>query len=270
MSELKMYCLCLHNNLYDTVKKLNYIPVGLGRNKFSSEWLRDNLGDNIAEKNEYYGEHTFHYWFWKNKIDKIDNDKWIGFCAYRRFWSNNNDINSSIKTKKDFLINAPKEWENYDTILGHEIFINEMKFSKLLKHGLKSLLNNPTAILKKNRTIKFHFDSFHGYGRLDKAIDLLDVADREDFRNFTRKNVSYNRGNMFVCRSKKIIKDYYSSIFPWLKKCEDVFGLKSSDYGQTRIYGFLAERYLSFWFNKYTNPLTWPIIFFDINKNKIE
>jgi len=64
---------------------------------------------------------------------------------------------------------------------------------------------------------------------------------------------------------KKIIKNYYNSVFPWLERCEKVFGFKSSSYGETRIYGFLAERYLSYWFNKYTKPLMWPIIFYDIN-----
>ena len=36
MNNLNMYCICLHNNDYDVVKKLGYIPVGLGKNKFSS------------------------------------------------------------------------------------------------------------------------------------------------------------------------------------------------------------------------------------------
>ena len=145
-----------------------------------------------------------------------------------------------------------------------------MKISKLIQHGLRSLVNYPPAILEKNRNIKFHFNTFHGFGNLDKAINLLNVDDREDFRNFTTKNTSYNMGNMFICKSKKIIKSYYNSIFPWLQRGEKIFGFNSGSYGATRIYGFLAERYLSFWFNKYTKPLTWPIIFFDINKNKIE
>ena len=33
-----------------------------------------------------------------------------------------------------------------------------------------------------------------------------------------------------------------------------------------RMYTFLAERYLSFWFKKYTNYLEWPVIYYDINK----
>ena len=32
------------------IKDLNYIPVGLKNNDFSSEWLRDNTGQNISKK----------------------------------------------------------------------------------------------------------------------------------------------------------------------------------------------------------------------------
>ena len=171
----------------------------------------------------------------------------------------------STPDNNNFLTNIPVEWNDYDTILGQQFFINKMKLSKLVKHGMRSLLSQPSAIFEKNRNIKFHFNSFHGFGKLDMAIDLLNDEDREDFRKFTEQNISYNMGNMFVCRSKKIVKKYYNSIFPWLKRCEKVFGFKSGSYGETRIYGFLAERYLSYWFNKYTKPLVWPIIFFDIN-----
>ena len=63
----KIYCLGLDNNLYEEIKKLGYVPVGLGDNKFTSEWTRDNTGNNISLKNPYYGEYSFHYWIWKNE-----------------------------------------------------------------------------------------------------------------------------------------------------------------------------------------------------------
>ena len=269
MNNLNMYCICLHDNNYNDVKKLGYIPVALGKNEFNSNWLRDNKGENISHKNSYYGEYTFHYWFWKNKIDYIENDKWIGFCAYRRFWTSKKN-KFSIYNQEDFLANIPEEWNGYDTIIGQDIYVNKFKITKLIKHGLKSLLHYPPAILEKNRNIMFHFNAFHGYGKLEKAIELMNDEDRNDFRNFVLKRNSYNRGNMFICKSTKIIKDYYSSLFPWLEKCEKIFGYKSANYGETRIYAFLAERYLSYWFNKYTKPLIWPVAFFDINKNKID
>jgi len=47
--------------------------------------LKGNNGENISEKNEFYGEYTFHYWFWKNHINKIEDNSWIGFCATKDF-----------------------------------------------------------------------------------------------------------------------------------------------------------------------------------------
>ena len=160
----------------------------------------------------------------------------------------------------------PPEWEKFDTIVGEHKYINDLKFSKLVKHGIWSLIRNPYAVLKTKRNLRFHFDMWHGNGNLDKAIDLLDINDRKDFGEYTRKNISYSVGNMFVCRSKKIISNYYNSIFPWLKRCEKIFGFDLEGYGQIRMYGFLAERYLSYWFNKYTKPLLWPVVFYDISK----
>ena len=81
MQNLKMFCICINNQLLDKVKSLNYTPVGLGKDKFNSGWIKDNSGINISEKNKYYGEYTFHYWFWKNELKNITSDDWIGFCA---------------------------------------------------------------------------------------------------------------------------------------------------------------------------------------------
>ena len=66
------------------------------------------------------------------------------------------------------------------------------------------------------------------------------------------------------------MNDYFESIFPWLEKCEKVFGFDLQGYSETRIYAFLAERYLSYWFSKYSKPLVWPIFFFDTNKNNLQ
>ena len=104
----------------------------------------------------------------------------------------------------------------------------------------------------------------HGEGNLDKAIALLEVNEREDFRNFVNSEISFNPHNMFICKSNKILNNYYNSVFPWLKKCEREFGFDLDGYGLKRIYGFLAERYMSFWFKKYTKFKTIPIIFKDI------
>ena len=78
--------------------------------------------------------------------------------------------------------------------------------------GIAAAAMKPQSQSKRN--LRFQFDMWHGNGNLDKAIDLLDDVDREDFRQYTRQNVSFSRGNLFVCRSKKIVNDYFNSIFP--------------------------------------------------------
>ncbi len=266
MKNGKIYCLCLHNRVLSVVRKLGYEPVGVGNDNFSNDWLRDNTLKNISYKNKYYGEHTFYYWFWKNVLPKIEDNYWIGFCGYRELWGNKEKITNKSNAEDVAITEIPKEWEKYDTIVGEHLYINDLKLSKLFKHGLWSLARNPSAVFKSKRSIRFQFDMWHGNGNLDKAINLLDDNDKEDFRKYTRENVSFSRGSMFVCRSKKIMDSYFVSVFSWLEKCEKIFGFDLEGYGKTRMYGFLAERYLSYWFNKYTKPLLWPVIFYDITK----
>ena len=159
---MRMYCITLDNNHYEKIKRLDYIPVGLGDKIFSKKFESDKRGDNISLKNPFYGEYSFHYWLWKNEIMKIPDGNWIGFCTYRRFWksSTNRDMEYKEFSKK-VIQEIPKEWDNYETILGDHIKL-EFKLMKILKYGKKALINNPKAIFsKKSRNIRYHFDIFH-------------------------------------------------------------------------------------------------------------
>ena len=261
---LKMYCLTLNPKHLQKIIDFNYIPVGLGNNNFSDKWFSDNYGNNISYKNSMYGEYTFHYSLWKNQL--LEDKKWLGFCTYRRFWSNSLVAQKNENFENSILKETPKEWENYEVILPTPIMINKTKLSKIFKHGKKILFKNPLFFFNnKNITIKVHFDMYHGYGNLDKAINLINDRDREEFKNFVNTSNSFNPYNMFVCRSRDILINYYETLFPWLERCENIFGLNTEEtYGKKRIYGFLAERYLSFWFNKHCKTLNWPVIFNDI------
>ena len=146
---------------------------------------------------------------------------------------------------------------------------NKFKKMKFLKGGLRIIFKNPSYLFDKNkRNIKFHFDLMHGYNNLDKAIELLDKENRNDFKDFVNTKTSFNPHNMFICKSKKILKDYYSTVFPWLERCEKLFGFENlKGFGEIRIYGFLAERFLSYRFQKNSKYKTMPIIFYDIKKD---
>ena len=118
MKNLQMFCITLNPKHLTIIKDLNYLPVGLGDNKFSDEWFNDKKGDNISIKNPFYGEYTFHYWLWKNYLDKIDNN-WIGFCQYRKFWIEKKlNKNFSYNEFKNAVIKNLEKYKDYDVILG--------------------------------------------------------------------------------------------------------------------------------------------------------
>ena len=83
---MKVYCIT-HKPIKN-LERLALIPVGVGLNQFPKNYIIDNTENNIAYKNENYGEITFHYWFWKNRLKNyLENDSvWIGFCQKRGFW----------------------------------------------------------------------------------------------------------------------------------------------------------------------------------------
>ena len=271
MKKLNMFCLSLDPNHFNFIKQLGYKPVGLGENNFNKNWLSDKSGKSIYEKNRYYGEYTYHYWLWKNYLDNLD-ESWIGFCQYRKFWSlkNYNTEHINFNTlDSQVLKEIPKELQDYESILGKPFYINEFKLMKFLKKGFKIILKNPTLLInKEKRNINFHFDLMHGRNNLSKAIDLLDDNNKEDFKKFVNTKSNFNPHNMFICKSKNKLKNYYEVLFPWLERCEEIFGFeKLKGYDQTRIYGFLAERFMSYWFQKNTKSTTIPIIFYDIRKD---
>ena len=269
MKNLNMFCITLEPDHYKFIKKLGYTPAGLGNKNFSSEWLSDKSGINISEKNKNYAECTFHYWIWKNYIDKL-NSKWIGFCGYRKFWglrdsqTNNKNINN-INTK--VLKEIPKEFENYESILGEPMFVNQFRPMKFIKKGFKIFLKKPFLFFDKTkRNLNFHFDLLHGEGILNDAINLLDQENKNDFRKFVNTEVSFNPWMMFICKSKGKLKNYYEVLFPWLEKCEKLYGPKKLRGYEVRICAFLAERFLPYWFQKYTKYTTMPVFFYDIRK----
>ena len=129
------FCLTLNPSHEDIIKKLSYIPVGLGEKNFSNECFNDKNGNNISSKNKFYGEYTFHYWLWKNYLTKI-NTKWVGFCQYRKFFVKK-DLNVERLTFDELQNNLIKNInfpdQNFDCILGNQFSVENFKFSKIFE-----------------------------------------------------------------------------------------------------------------------------------------
>ena len=268
MKNLKIYCIT--NKTVNFLDNTKYNIGWVGKEKTPKNYIPCNSGDNIFFKEKYYSELTFQYWYWKNLLD-INDDSWIGFCQKRRFWIDKNSSGKSL-TKKNFLNeilkNVPDEWSDFDSVICEPIYVNKVKKMKMIKRGFKSILKNPTIFFNETKqSLSFHFDMHHGYGNLDKAINLINDEDRADFLYYSNKSISYNPHIMFIAKPK-IANRWFNTLFPWLLRCEEEFGFKNlQGYDKQRLYAYLAERYLSFWFNKHTKSIAWPWKFFDASQD---
>ena len=91
ITKIKIYCV--------TDKPLNFLEnsslllAGVGKNSFSDRYINSKINNPILQKEKYYSELTFHYWYWKNLLPN-ENNEWVGFCQKRRFWIKKTSINT--------------------------------------------------------------------------------------------------------------------------------------------------------------------------------
>ena len=272
MNNLKIYCVT--DKEVPFLQDLNYKIGWVGKNNSPMDYISCDKKDNIFYKEKYYSELTFHYWYWKNLLVLNKKEDWVGFCQKRRFWLKKESIGTIINKDnflKHVLQDVPNEWSSYDSIICEPIIVNKVNKMKMVKRGLRSIIKDPTILFnEKKQSLLLHFDMHHGYGNMEKAINLINEEDRNDFYNYLNISTSYNPHIMFIAKPN-IHQKWFDTLFPWLLRCEEIFGFKElSGYDTERLYAYLAERYLSFWFNKYTKPKEWPWIFFDNKKHKYE
>tara|TARA_Y100000389_G_scaffold85488_1_gene82227 strand:- start:62 stop:862 length:801 start_codon:yes stop_codon:yes gene_type:complete len=264
MSDLNIYCVT--NKRLKFLEDFCYNLAWVGQNKAPDNYLKCNNKMNIYYKEKYYSELTFQYWYWKNLLN-LEKKEWVGFCQKRRFWIKKNskiqDINKS-NIKENLLTESCESWKSYDSIICNPIDVSGAKKIKIIKRGWKNLLKDPFILFNKDReNIALHFDMHHGYGNLDLAIEEVQDQDKKEFKKFVYTENSFNPHIMFIAK-KKFTNDWFNTLFPWLERCEKKFGFKKlHGYDTTRLYAYLAERYLSFWFKKYTKYQESSWIFFD-------
>ena len=181
----------------------------------------------------------------------------------------NNEDNLNIFSKDHLLKYIPEEWVGHNAIICEPINLQVSKYSKIIKKGWRNIINDPTILFNKSRhSIKLHFDMFHGYGNIDLAINVMHKKDKADFKKFIYESIDFNPHIMFIAKPK-IINLWFTDLFDWLSKCEKVFGFKKlHGYDTKRLYAYLAERYLSFWFRKYSNYIECPYITIDTTHRK--
>ena len=146
-----MYKFCLTHKYQPYLENIDYNLVGQGNINFPNHWMRDNNGVNISNKNQYYDMYTFHYWLWKNKLQSFEDNRWIVFSTYRRFWKNVKSFDENAKLKDKIIQSPPEEWEKYETILTEPTDLSEIKISKIFKKGKKLIMKDPSILFIKSK-----------------------------------------------------------------------------------------------------------------------
>ncbi len=197
---------------FPTPKDPVYVPLHVGR--ACSEDLGypgDNTGENISDKNCFYGELTGVYWVWKN----IRSDGYVGICHYRRYFC----------TEEGRILTGSE----YEKILSEYDMITSKK-------------------LKLNYS---YFDGYAGDYNIMDLITVGEVIRQyypEYYATFERlvhgKGTYF--GNMMVC-SKRLYDAYCEWLFGIFEKAESKVDASGYDDYHKRVYGFISEFLLMVW-----------------------
>lgn len=200
---------------FDNIYPEYYKPILVGsyKNNIKCNYLKDNTGDNISEKNDNYCELTGLYWIWKNT-----DEKYIGLCHYRRYFSNKNIFSNKV--------------------------LNRDKIIKILE---KNDIILPERRIAKN-TIYEHYCENHYKEDLDKTKQLILRMYPEYINSFNivmNSRASYSC-NMFISK-RELINEYLEWLFSILFELENELDISNYDDYQKRIFGFISERLMHIW-----------------------
>lgn len=203
--------------------------------------LKDNTGENIADKNPYYGEMTAWYWVWKNYLKKNPEVEYIGFCHYRRFLDFQKQENK--KPFEDF-ISIKELFKDLD--------------NKYSNDGIAPFIKNFDIILPKKEVLEKERGSMyqqyvasHPKIEIDKLINII----KEFYPNYVEDMDSFLNGNRgYFCLNFLIKKEYFLELMNWvfdlLQKMNEVSDWEQyNEYLNKRTPAYLIERFINVWIN---------------------
>ena len=233
-----------------------YKVIHVGASDSKKSYLRDDVLDNISEKNPNYCELTGLYWIWKN--EKNEKNDITGLVHYRRYFTT---------TKEELLY-------TYFNITPSRISYDSIK-KTLKKHDI--ILPKPEQIF---RTVKQYYADEHYEDDLEITRNVIKTESPEylnDFDKVMNQHYFYY-GNMMIAK-RELFDDYCEWLFKILFEVEKNNDIsKYKDNYQKRVYGFLSERLLQVWVvHKNIKVKTFPVYntesrrmtFFKKNYNRI-
>ena len=197
------------------LKGYRAIQVGDAADDFPG-CLRDDTGDNIADRNAGYCELTAMYWIWKNT-----DDPYKGLAHYRRYFG-----------RRAFS-------SRVSDILGYEALIGMLQ-------GRDLLVAKPAVYhVNAREQLLMECCTPENFSKLEAVVEALSPEYMDAFRTFFAGNraVQYN---MLLC-GRALFDDYCAWLFPILFSLEDRVDLSGASAYQRRLFGFVGERLMNVW-----------------------
>jgi len=199
------------------------IQVGaeLSKEDFGDGYIKDNLGDNISDKNENYCELTALYWIWKNS--ELLADDIVGLEHYRRYLREP----EGIFKPKNAVCNstAKKLLSTYDMIV--------------------------PQITHYAASIEYDYKTYHcerDFEILRQVIKDIEPEYVSTFEAFSKSHYGY-KCNIFICK-KELFDNYAKWLFHILFEVEKRVDISEYSNKQKRIFGYMSERLLNVWIIK--------------------
>ena len=191
------------------------IQVGNAVDAFPG-YIRDDIGQNIADKNASFCELTALYWIWKNTDDEFK-----GLVHYRRFFGRRS------------MSSDPKDILDFDTLRG-----------MLREYDI--ILARPAVYhINARDQLLMECCSPEDFDRMRSAVRDLSPEYLGAFDAFFRGNRAAQY-NMMFC-GKALFDAYCEWLFPILFRLEGEVDLSGADDYRRRLFGFLSERLLNVW-----------------------
>ena len=156
MQKVKIF-VCCHKPGNNFPNNDVYVPLHVGRaiSPFKvqmKDYIGDDSGDNISERNKHYSEATGIYWIWKN----VHDCDYVGLTHYRRTFSTeftNNNIEVLFNDGTDVIMTKiPRHRSRWHTVLTYmqmeDFLIMKMIIKKMYPDYLKTL----------NRLLRDYYD----------------------------------------------------------------------------------------------------------------
>lgn len=196
------------------------IRVGAALNSDDFGYQRDDIGDNISNKNKSFCELTATYWIMKNDKSNI-----VGLTHYRRYFFK--------KHKNNKLENVLSEQDIREILKDKDIIVPNSTF--IIKHNAEKSWE------------KTHIKKDYDECRKIIAEKYPDYV--EAFEQFSKSRFLYIC-NMFIAR-KEIFDEYYKWLFDILFELEKRTDISNYDDYNKRLFGFMSERLFNVWLLKH-------------------